>query len=41
VIFKKGKLLRRVKEERIVPDFIKEVRLLASIYEKDKNDVRQ
>jgi (E)-4-hydroxy-3-methylbut-2-enyl-diphosphate synthase len=41
VIFKKGKLLRRVKEERIVPDFIKEVRLLASIYEKDENDVRQ
>jgi (E)-4-hydroxy-3-methylbut-2-enyl-diphosphate synthase len=38
VIFKKGKLLRRVKEERIVPEFIEEVRVLAGTYEKDKKN---
>jgi (E)-4-hydroxy-3-methylbut-2-enyl-diphosphate synthase len=41
VIFKKGKLVRRVKEDRIVSDFVKEVRFLANEYEKDKNDVRR
>ena len=38
VIFKKGKLLRRVNEERIVPEFVEEVRILAGTYEKDKNN---
>ncbi len=38
VIFKKGKLLRRVKEERIVPEFVEEVRVLADAYEKDKKN---
>ncbi len=36
VIFKKGKLLRRVKEERIVPEFVKEVRSHAGLSGKDK-----
>jgi (E)-4-hydroxy-3-methylbut-2-enyl-diphosphate synthase len=36
VIFKKGILLRRVKEERIVPEFVKEVRILAGSRQKDK-----
>jgi (E)-4-hydroxy-3-methylbut-2-enyl-diphosphate synthase len=38
-IFKKGKLLRRVAEERIVTEFVKEVRDLADTHEKDKKDV--
>jgi (E)-4-hydroxy-3-methylbut-2-enyl-diphosphate synthase len=38
VIFKKGKLLRRVKEERIVPEFVEEVRVLAGTCEKDKKN---
>lgn len=36
VIFKKGKLLRRVNEESIVHEFVKEVRVLAGTHEKDK-----
>ena len=37
VIFKKGKLLRRVEEDIIVPEFVKEVRALASTRrEKDR-----
>ena len=36
VIFKKGKLLRRVKEERIVPEFVKEVRSHAGLSGKDE-----
>jgi (E)-4-hydroxy-3-methylbut-2-enyl-diphosphate synthase len=39
VIFRKGKLLRRVKEDRIVPEFVKEVRLLAGTLQKDKKNV--
>lgn len=35
VIFKKGKLLRRVEEARIVPEFVKEVRALAQSVAKD------
>lgn len=35
VIFKKGKLFRRVKEGRIVTEFVEEVRSLAGMYEKD------
>lgn len=35
VIFKKGKLLRRVEEARIVPEFVKEVLALAQSCEKD------
>ena len=38
VIFKKGKLLRRVEEARIVPEFVKEVRVLADTREKDKKN---
>jgi (E)-4-hydroxy-3-methylbut-2-enyl-diphosphate synthase len=38
VIFKKGKLLRRVKEERIVPEFVKEIRALAGLREKDRKE---
>ena len=38
VIFKKGKLLRRVNEERIVQEFVKEVRVLAGTHEKDKKN---
>jgi (E)-4-hydroxy-3-methylbut-2-enyl-diphosphate synthase len=38
VIFKKGKLLRRVNEERIVHEFVKEVRVLAGTHEKDKKN---
>ena len=36
MIFRKGKLFRRVDEEKIVPEFVKEVRILAGTYEKDK-----
>ena len=36
VIFKKGRLFRRVHEEMIVPEFVKEVRILAGTREKDK-----
>ncbi len=36
LIFKKGKLLRRVKEERIVPEFVKQVRGLAKTHKKDE-----
>jgi (E)-4-hydroxy-3-methylbut-2-enyl-diphosphate synthase len=39
VIFKKGKLFRRVDEEKIVPEFVKEVRILAGTHEKDKKNV--
>ncbi len=39
VIFKKGKLLRRVNEESIVQEFVKEVRVLAGTHEKDKKNV--
>ncbi len=39
VIFKKGELLRRVNEESIVHEFVKEVRVLAGIHEKDKKNV--
>lgn len=35
VIFKKGKLLRRVEEARIVPEFVKEVLALAQSFEND------
>jgi (E)-4-hydroxy-3-methylbut-2-enyl-diphosphate synthase len=35
IIFKKGKLYRRVKEGRIVTEFVDEVRSLAGLYEKD------
>jgi len=35
IIFKKGKLYRRVKEGRIVTEFVDEVRSLADLYEKD------
>lgn len=35
VIFKKGKLLRRVEEERIIPEFVKEVQSLAGHIQKD------
>jgi len=38
VIFKKGRLVKRVEERRIVPEFIKEVRALAGIREKEKNN---
>ena len=38
VIFKKGKLFRRLDEEKIVPEFIKEVRILADTIEKDKKN---
>lgn len=38
VIFKKGKLLRRVNEESIVHEFVKEVRVLAGTHEKDKKN---
>jgi len=38
VIFKKGKFLRRVKEERIVPEFVKEIRALAGLREKDRKE---
>jgi len=38
VIFKKGRLLRRVDESRIVPEFVKEVRALAGISKKEKNN---
>ena len=41
VIFKKGKLLRRVDEDRIVHEFIKEVRELADTHKKDKKNVEQ
>lgn len=36
VIFKKGKLFKRVDEERIVPEFVKEVRILSERPEKEK-----
>jgi (E)-4-hydroxy-3-methylbut-2-enyl-diphosphate synthase len=39
VIFKKGKLLRRIPEEKIVTEFIKEVRILAKKTGKDKKNV--
>jgi (E)-4-hydroxy-3-methylbut-2-enyl-diphosphate synthase len=39
VIFKKGKLLRRVNKENIVNEFIAEVRILAGPSEKDKKNV--
>jgi (E)-4-hydroxy-3-methylbut-2-enyl-diphosphate synthase len=39
VIFKKGQLLRRVPEDRIVPEFVKEVRSLVEAYKKDKKHV--
>ena len=39
VIFKKGKLFRRVDEEQIVPEFVKEVYILAGTLEKDKKNV--
>jgi hypothetical protein len=39
VIFKKGKLFRRVDEEQIVPEFVKEVCILAGTLEKDKKNV--
>ena len=39
MIFKKGKLLRRVNEESIVHEFVKEVRVLAGTHEKDKKNV--
>jgi len=39
VIFKKGRLLRRVDEERIVREFVKEVHVLAGTHEKDKKNV--
>jgi (E)-4-hydroxy-3-methylbut-2-enyl-diphosphate synthase len=35
VIFKKGRLVRRVEEARIVPEFVKEVRAMAKTREKD------
>jgi (E)-4-hydroxy-3-methylbut-2-enyl-diphosphate synthase len=38
VIFKKGKLLRRVDEGRLVHEFVKEVRALAGANEKDKKN---
>lgn len=34
VIFKRGRLLRRVEEEQIVPEFVKEVKALARILQK-------
>ena len=39
VIFKKGKLFRRVDEEQIVPEFVKEVYILAGTLEKDEKNV--
>jgi (E)-4-hydroxy-3-methylbut-2-enyl-diphosphate synthase len=39
VIFKKGKLLRRIPEKNIVTEFVKEVRLLADKTGKDKKNV--
>ena len=39
VIFKKGKLLRRVPEEKIVAEFVKEVRILADKRGKEKKNV--
>jgi (E)-4-hydroxy-3-methylbut-2-enyl-diphosphate synthase len=38
VIFKKGKLLRRVKEGNIVPEFVKEIRALAGLRKKDRKE---
>jgi (E)-4-hydroxy-3-methylbut-2-enyl-diphosphate synthase len=38
VIFKKGKLFRRVKEDQIVAEFVKEVRALAETHKKDKKN---
>jgi (E)-4-hydroxy-3-methylbut-2-enyl-diphosphate synthase len=34
ILFKKGKLSRRIKEERIIPEFIKEVKKMALEEEK-------
>jgi (E)-4-hydroxy-3-methylbut-2-enyl-diphosphate synthase len=39
VIFKKGKLFRRVDEERIVSEFVKQVHILAGTQKKDKKNV--
>jgi len=41
VIFKKGKLYRRVDEDKIVAEFVEEVRILAGAHEKDKKNVEQ
>jgi hypothetical protein len=37
-MFKKGRLLRRVGEERIIPEFIKEVKKLAAEEKASRKD---